>query len=498
MKKTKQRRWRSMLALGLAWCGLALTGEAVVTNIWIAAGDNLATNPANWSLGVVPTNTHCIMLDGTSQFALTWSNMPSTVAGWIQTAAYTNVVTIPTWRIGSFTNFTIAGDASLLGGGWLGTNNPTGSSTASSILRVSFSSNLSIGGAFTLSADACGFTQQRGPGYSPASTNATNVGIAHGGNGGCVDSPYGDGTVYDSYVSPTNLGSGAYTKNGGGAIRLIVGGNLQLDGRVTAVGQLQGSEQAPSGGSIWIDASTMSGTGIVTAAAGPLTSNNRAGGGGGRVAVHLANSSSTYQSFTNAFTGTLQAPGTRRAIVSTYPAGAAGTVYVETPGDNGHGVMILRNGAWTNGTGGSAQIVSNETWNLSSLYLQSGGRVGIKRGGTLHLPTYQNIVSDGHVLNMLRFDDGGKLFSDVTNETLVATNFNLGAYGTNTFAAGITVRAPASFTVDGDFTVKGRLTLDGARVLPATYNASSLSPRVAGAGVIHVLPTTLPTTVFFR
>lgn len=487
------------LAWCAAWCGLALTGQAVVTNTWIASVDSVATNPANWSLGVVPTNTHCILLDGTSQLALTWTNMPSTVAGWVQTTAYTNAVMIPTGRTGTFTNFTITGDARLEGGSWLGVANVNGSASAVSILQITCSNNLLISSNFVLSADACGFSQQKGPGYNSPG-DGTQRGIAHGGNGGCYVSVYGDGTNYGSYATPTTLGSGAYTKNGGGAIHLTVIGDLQLDGRITAVGgPPQASEQAPSGGSIWITANTVSGTGIVTAAAGPLTS-ARAGGGGGRVAVRLTDPASSYQSFTNAFRGTLTAPGTRTTHTSPtlYPAGAAGTVYVETPADSGRGALILHNGTWTTNSSGTARIVSNDTWNVATLYLQSGGRVGIMRGGTLHLPTYTSIVSDGHVLNLLRLDDGGTLFSDVTNETLVATNFNLGAYGTNTFSAGITVKAPSVFTVDGDFTISGRLSLDGARILPGTYAASALSPRVAGAGVIHVSQITFPTTVLFR
>ncbi len=113
--------------------------------------------------------------------------------------------------------------------------------------------------------------------------------------GGVPNAVYGSGTM------PADLGSGGSRSehydvaggDGGGRVRLIVSGAMTLDGSILAnggVGTQTGGWDAGngSGGSIWITADTVAGSGTI-GANGP---NGEAPGGGGRVAVYYGPGSS--------------------------------------------------------------------------------------------------------------------------------------------------------------------------------------------------------------
>lgn len=79
---------------------------------------------------------------------------------------------------------------------------------------------------------------------------------------------------------PTALGSGG-TGSGGGAIRLQAVNSIDVNGLITANGVTIGA-----GGSVWLAAETLSGSGVVNAKGGNRTANpSTPGGGGGRIAL---------------------------------------------------------------------------------------------------------------------------------------------------------------------------------------------------------------------
>ncbi len=82
-------------------------------------------------------------------------------------------------------------------------------------------------------------------------------------------------------------GDGPVSGFGGGAIRLMVGGNLHVDGTVTADGGSGVSHGGGggSGGSVFIACQRITGTGTVRANGGPQGHSTGGQGGGGRVAV---------------------------------------------------------------------------------------------------------------------------------------------------------------------------------------------------------------------
>ncbi|MEH6822802.1 MAG: hypothetical protein V7629_02685, partial [Motiliproteus sp.] len=126
----------------------------------------------------------------------------------------------------------------------------------------------------------------------PAAGNAT--GGSYGGLGG-QGGNYGNGPandVYGDYKQPFEFGTGGryYSgvnngTRGGGAIKLVVSGRLQLDGSITAIGSRGSYYGGGSGGAVWIDAGTLAGVGTISARGADGWSNS-SGGGGGRVAIY--------------------------------------------------------------------------------------------------------------------------------------------------------------------------------------------------------------------
>ena len=171
-----------------------------------------------------------------------------------------------------------------------------------------------------LDARGKGYAGGKGPGYNGS----------HGGFAGV--SWAASGPCYGSILAPAQLGSGATSLNGGGAILLAVCGNLVHDGLMVADGL--DSNTASSGGSIRITCGSLSGIGAIRANGGIYSYGS---GGGGRIALVSTNASSDF----NNFSGPVAGYG---GIGST--PGGAGTVYWKQASDRpGRGsVWITNNG----------------------------------------------------------------------------------------------------------------------------------------------------------
>lgn len=183
--------------------------------------------------------------------------------------------------------------------------------------------NIAPGGA--ISGDGVGYP--RGSGLGGGVTVASKgSGGGYGGKGGNSQSGASGGKSYGSATQPVDRGSGgggganAYFGGcqGGSALRLLVGGTLNVAGSVTANGTpgWQDDSGGGAGGSIWITAGGLTGVGSISAAGGPGDLFGGGGGGGGRIAIY---------SPTNLFSGTFSVAGGYGA----YP-GEAGTVFITT------------------------------------------------------------------------------------------------------------------------------------------------------------------------
>jgi len=139
------------------------------------------------------------------------------------------------------------------------------------------------------------------------------------------------GVCYGSLRYPHDLGSAGHQKSGSGAIRVFAGGTIRVDGTITAEGQ--NITHAGSGGSVWLDAARIVGTGVISAHGSDGTNLTS---GGGRIALYLRDEEARFEDFA----GTVTACG--GYTTSWYSA--AGTVYEQLADQaDGEGTLIVDN-----------------------------------------------------------------------------------------------------------------------------------------------------------
>ena len=210
---------------------------------------------------------------------------------------------------------------------------------------------LNVGGDVVIAAGAK--VDVRAKGY-PSGYGVNRVGTAYrasggyGGVGGVRPELNGTwGGIYVSYGSvfaPTDYGStGGGGGPGGGAFALRAAGKVTLNGTIDA-DAYQGSSDChgAAGGSVYIRAGELIGTGMIVAQG--MAGKNAYSGGGGRVSLVLTKPGSDF----SGFTGDVSAYGGVQAN-STLRVGGAGTVYRQT-GDqaDGTGTIWLSNGTQGN------------------------------------------------------------------------------------------------------------------------------------------------------
>ena len=155
--------------------------------------------------------------------------------------------------------------------------------------------NVDVAAGGAIAVDANGFAQASGPGAGQ-SVGGSGSGAGYGGLGGASATAAPGGTNYGSAQQPVDQGSGGGFgsgplyggSEGGGAIRLNVGGVLTVDGQLSANGDwgLQDNSGGGSGGSIWVTAGTLVGNGQIIADGGEGELYGGGGGAGGRIAIY--------------------------------------------------------------------------------------------------------------------------------------------------------------------------------------------------------------------
>ncbi|MCB9734901.1 MAG: hypothetical protein H6745_20125 [Deltaproteobacteria bacterium] len=157
-----------------------------------------------------------------------------------------------------------------------------------------------------LSADGKGFAAASGTGFGNSSSSYSGAGASHGGRGGQGYNQGANQTWYGSALLPTTAGSGGGSGRGsvpggagGGVIALAVGGDLVLNGTISANGGDGGDSTVAgggggAGGTIRLTADDLSGSGTLTARGGRGGNRSNStgtdygtggGGAGGRVTV---------------------------------------------------------------------------------------------------------------------------------------------------------------------------------------------------------------------
>ena len=135
--------------------------------------------------------------------------------------------------------------------------------------------DLTVGGDMIVSERAS--LDVTGKGYVKCGPGKSSVsaGGSHGGRGGSVQTSLAAVVAcYGSVFCPTNFGSAGNasgdldTRIGGGAVKVSVGGTLELNGTISADGATLTGYGAGSGGSVWIAAGRLTGGGAITANGG--------------------------------------------------------------------------------------------------------------------------------------------------------------------------------------------------------------------------------------
>jgi RHS repeat-associated protein len=229
-----------------------------------------------------------------------------------------------------FIGDTLFCDTLVVDSGGLVTHYQSGRFTPKSLAIVADYINVKSGG--TVDVSGKGFPAGYTIGGDTASTWQRSGG-SHGGMGGGTSA-----ATYDSYLTPCLPGGGGtypgspINNAGGGAVRIITR-QMQLDGAIVADGLALGWEWGSgAGGSIWVSADSIRGSGRMVAqgpnpGGDPMTNREGKLGGGGRIAVYCPNMNGV---FLNNFSVSGNQPGTiylerSRFAPIVFDGGAGGT-----------------------------------------------------------------------------------------------------------------------------------------------------------------------------
>lgn len=282
--------------------------------------------------------------------------------------------------------------------------------TGQTNLALHVRTDLSVRAGGNITANGRGYPvgEERGPG-SGLQLDSGGSGAGHGGLGGVSRSGAAAGMHYGNMLEPVlrgsqgGNGSGGAGRPGGGAIRLVVDGQLTVDGAVTADGDSSTIDNSGggSGGSIWLTVGSLKGTGIISANGGSGEWVDGGGGGGGRVAVHYGS-----DDFRGAVT-TYGGGGNQR--------GGAGTIHRRAIGQASGELRVHNGGIWGNYT----PITSPEPFHLvlaemASVYPEAPLQV---RELTLQTNTFLTHltgqpVCQVHVIGNLTVAPGGVISAD--------------------------------------------------------------------------------------
>ncbi len=313
--------------------------------VWIGRASGDFDDAANWSTGMVPSNSTRVVImagDGETATVTVPAASPATIGALVLGAGVGGSATLSAQSA-----LTVCGDADVRSGGTLTLNAYNDFGPAPNVI----SNNLTVaaGGTITHSGPAAsenakvhlavfggmtveegGAVSANGKGYTggnPASASGGWMcGAAHAGYAHADKSiePYG------SIFCPTNWGASPNQISGGGAVHLVVVGALTVNGGISADGE-KDSSYGGCGGSVWIECATLSGSGTVSAREGRVTNANYAGSGG-RIAV--------YQRLAKDFSAFPKS----RILASDTSPNSAGTVYLEAAGSAEGAWLYIENG----------------------------------------------------------------------------------------------------------------------------------------------------------
>ncbi len=326
--------------------------RADATIFWDGGGDAVSwADPLNWNTDVVPDALDDVLIDMSTTVDI---NEPITVNSLVLGRA--NGGTSP---VLNFDYDAIASGPLTLSNGNLTVYPSAVITHTAGTGSISGKVNIDVqSGDATIIGEinVLGKGYQAGEGAYPGAISTSGAGGgSHGGFGGDGQNAVGGSGTNGSATAPTTLGSGGgigdstLSVHGGGVVKLFAGGVLTINGSINANGDYgvfsgnrdKGAYGGGAGGSVWISAGTVTGTGSVTADGGGASNGwgNRGGGGGGggRIAIYYSSDSSNFERIT-ASGGVPESD----VITLSVMKGGAGTVYIK---DNSavYGDLVIDN-----------------------------------------------------------------------------------------------------------------------------------------------------------
>lgn len=474
-------------------------------NVWIAGAtsDGLASTAANWSKGMPSaSNPESLVIFVSGDFSshdLVWdatsaNGLATTVTSWTQADGYSGTATIgtefPDYEGASFTLFTISGDCTVSAGSLSCHGNYHNYGVAASQMDSyktdkHYCLNLSVGGNLTVGTGASITATGKGYGY-PTSNSNTPQSYGGYGYGGSV-SPYG------SVKEPFDPGTGSISQTdavnrtklsaiGGGAIKLAVTGSLTLNGSIVSLGTIDQNivRSTGTGGSIWITASQISGTGTINASSpsSGLTSDQAVAiSSGGRIALYtqspLALPIANVTCSGAAYKGT--------SATKTTKVAGPGTIYVYDPTQT-YGTLYVKQSTSvaTSVNKFSAAAVMGDV-NFDAVVLSGYALLRIPAGSSITLPSLSVVTTDNTKAGIAGLVyAGGTLNVGSGNQTLKA-NVAFSSPTAYSFPADLTLEAGAKLgSVNSAFAISGSC-LDNTFTLSVGGNLTIPSGATAGA-----------------
>ena len=444
--------------LAVLGASLALCAGAE-TRTWVGGSGALASAAANWQdsqgqAGAPETGDAVVLGAAGRDYPMTWdAGMAGVVpASWTQDG-YTNVVTFATvYDPAGFAFAEISGNVVLASGKWTHENN-TGSARTYR-LYVKCGGGFTIGQDATIDASGLGYRNKIAiNGHSDSGTQGGTYG-GHGGMATAIETwTYGSLFAPEEPGNAGNAPSGADC-SGGGAIRLDIAEAFIHNGAIEANGvAVNYTYYSGAGGSIFINAASIAGTGTLAADAQAVDY----GGGGGRIAVVLSGAGADFANYdiTNLASCVSLKPATT--------AGGCGTIYAETAADGAnHGWLILKG----NGTEPTANALLLADPLGSDLPSANFSKVSIMRKTRL-------CVHAGQALDLTGTD------FDIENPSygIVLNGGRLCAAQGESVSIGFTVSARTAATIDID-----ALTLASGATLASDHRIDMTGSLTVGSG----------------
>ena len=395
---------------------------------WVAAAKGNASDGANWIPAGAPAATDEILFDGNfSNARCIWDAAAThTVKSWTQTDAFTGTIELQTtYESGAFAALAVTEDCTVSGG----TMTQTANSNAQTYrLSLTVGGDLSIASGVQITAT--------GKGYASGYPNGVTAGT-HGGSVTAWSQVYGD------FRNPTDIGAGGGSSGltGGGAIRIVVTGTATVDGQLLARPSASDKENHifGAGGSIWLSAMSIEGSGLINASGYGSQAGGRSGGGGGRVALYVTGEDSMSFPLAN-----VTATGT---VGAWNKSGGAGTVFVKTRVQT-NGTLVVDDVTVTSTEyrqhlhtrHAATPIPSGETWTLDELRFRNSGILVVPEGTTLNIPLAAISSTSDRTAGIL-YEGGTIHFTDVQSG------------GPYALAGKWVFQASTPYTFDGNVTV---------------------------------------------